>query len=91
MICNEADYLHAHLTVIEGKSRGSSLWSLCSRLRWRVMPEKELANLAELLRELEKSLLKLKTTKEPEHRRMLLWKMRRLFTEIELHPLAPPE
>jgi hypothetical protein len=89
MICNEADYLQAHLTVIEGKSRGSALWSLCSRLRWRFMPEKELANLAELLRELEKSLLKLKTTKDPEHRRELLRKMRRLFAEIERNQIAP--
>ena len=27
MICNEADYLQAHLTVIEGKSRGRNLTS----------------------------------------------------------------
>jgi tRNA C32,U32 (ribose-2'-O)-methylase TrmJ len=86
MICNEADYLQAHLTVIEGKSRGSAHWSLCSRLRWRVMPEKELAK---LLQELEETLLTLKATEDPERRRMLLRKMRRLFAEIELNQIAP--
>jgi hypothetical protein len=53
------------------------------------MPEKELSTLAELLRELEESLLTLKATEDPERRRMLLRKMRRLFAEIELHPIAP--
>ena len=89
MICNEADYLQAHLTVIEGKSRGSAHWSLCSHLRWRAMPEKELANLAKLLQELEETLLTLKATEDPERRRMLLRKMRRLFAEIELNQIAP--
>jgi hypothetical protein len=86
MICNEADYLQAHLTIIEGKSRGSARWSLCSRLRWRVMPEKELAK---LLQELEETLLTLKATEDSERRRMLLRKMRRLFAEIERHPITP--
>ena len=55
------------------------------------MPEKELANLAELLRELEETLLRLKATEDPERRRMLLRKMRRLFAEIELNQIAPNE
>jgi hypothetical protein len=53
------------------------------------MPEKELANLAELLRQLEESLLTLKATNDPEHRRELLRKMRRLFAEIERNQIAP--
>jgi hypothetical protein len=53
------------------------------------MPEKESANLTGLLRELEETLLTLKATEDPERRRMLLRKMRRLFAEIELHPIAP--
>jgi len=55
------------------------------------MPEKELANLAELLQELEETLLTLKATEDPERRRMLLRKMRRLFAEIELNQIAPNE
>jgi hypothetical protein len=53
------------------------------------MLEKELAKLDELLRELEETLLTLKATEDSERRRMLLRKMRRLFAEIELHPIAP--
>lgn len=52
------------------------------------MPEKESAKLAKLLQELEETLLTLKATEDPERRRMLLRKMRRLFAEIELHPIA---
>ena len=53
------------------------------------MSEKELAGLTELLRELEESLLTLKVTKDPEHRRELLRKMRKLFAEIEHNQTAP--
>ena len=45
--------------------------------------EKKLNELAELLRELEQTLLTLKATEEPERRRLLLRKMSRLFAEID--------
>jgi hypothetical protein len=50
------------------------------------MAEKELA---ELLQELEQTLVTLKATKDPERRRLLLRKMSRLFAEIERNPFAP--
>jgi uncharacterized membrane protein YhfC len=45
--------------------------------------------IAELLRELEQTLLSLKATKDPERRRLLLRKMSRLFAEIDRNPTAP--
>jgi hypothetical protein len=53
------------------------------------MAENESDELAELLRELEQTLLTLKATKDPERRRLLLRKMRQLFAEIERNPIAP--
>jgi len=53
------------------------------------MNENELNELAELLRELEETLLTLQATKNPEHRRLLVSKISRLFAEIELHPVEP--
>jgi hypothetical protein len=53
------------------------------------MTEKELCELAELLEELEQTLLRLKVTKDLERRRLLLRKMTRLFAEIERNPIAP--
>jgi hypothetical protein len=53
------------------------------------MAENELTELAGLLRELEQTLLTLKATEDPEHRRLLLRKMSRLFAEIERNPIAP--
>jgi hypothetical protein len=53
------------------------------------MAENELNELAELLRELEQTLLTLKATEDPEGRRLLLRKMSRLFAEIERNPIAP--
>jgi hypothetical protein len=47
------------------------------------MAENESNELAELLRELEQTLLTLKTTKDPERRRLLLRKMSRLFALID--------
>jgi hypothetical protein len=47
------------------------------------MAENELNELAELLRELEQTLLTLKATKDPERRRLLLRKMSRLFAQID--------
>jgi hypothetical protein len=49
----------------------------------------ELNELAELLRELEQTLLTLKATKDPEPRRLLLRKMSRLFAEIDRRHIAP--
>jgi hypothetical protein len=49
----------------------------------------DLNELAELLRELEQTLLRLKATKDPERRRLLIGKMSRLFAEIDRHPIAP--
>ena len=45
-----------------------------------------LNELAELLRELEQTLLTLKVTKDPERRRLLVRKMSRLFAGIERNP-----
>ena len=53
------------------------------------MNENELNELAELLRELEETLLTLHATKNPERRRLLVCKISRLFTEIELYPVGP--
>jgi hypothetical protein len=50
------------------------------------MAENELNELAELLRELEQTLLTLKVTEGLERRRLLLRKMSRLFAEIERNP-----
>jgi len=51
------------------------------------MDESELKELAELLRELEETLLTLQATKNPERRRLLVCKISRLFAEIELYPV----
>jgi hypothetical protein len=53
------------------------------------MNENELNKLAELLRELEETLLTLQATENPERRRLLVCKISRLFAEIELHPIEP--
>ena len=53
------------------------------------MAENELNELADLLAELEQTLLSLKATKDPERRRVLLRKMSRLFTEVERNPIRP--
>jgi hypothetical protein len=53
------------------------------------MPESELNELAELLRELEQTLLTLKATKDPERRRLLLRKMSRLFAQIDRNHIEP--
>ena len=53
------------------------------------MDENELKELAELLRELEETLLTLRATKNPDRRRLLICKISRLFAEIELHPIEP--
>jgi hypothetical protein len=53
------------------------------------MAENELNELAELLRDLEQTLLTLKATEDPERRRLLLRKMSRLFSQIERNPIAP--
>jgi len=53
------------------------------------MDENELNELAELLRELEETLLTLQATENPESRRLLVCKISRLFAEIERHPLGP--
>jgi hypothetical protein len=47
------------------------------------MGENELNELAELLRELEQTLLTLKETEDPERRRLLLRKISRLFAQID--------
>jgi hypothetical protein len=52
------------------------------------MNENELNELAELLRELEETLLTLQETENPEHRRLLVREISRLFTEIERSPTA---
>ena len=51
--------------------------------------EHELNELTELLRELEKTLARLKVAKDSERRRLLVRKMSRLFAEIGLNPIAP--
>jgi hypothetical protein len=51
--------------------------------------EHELNKLAELLRELEETLAKLKVAKDPERRRLLRRKLSRLFAEIEPNPIVP--
>jgi hypothetical protein len=53
------------------------------------MAENELNELAELLAELEQTLLSLKATRDPERRRLLIRKMSRLFAEIERNPIGP--
>jgi len=53
------------------------------------MNDNELKELAELLRELEETLLTLQATKNPERRRLLVCKISRLFAEIGLHPVRP--
>ena len=50
------------------------------------MKSMALNELAELLRELEQTLLTLKVTKDPERRRLLVRKMSRLFAGIERNP-----
>jgi hypothetical protein len=52
------------------------------------MNENELNELAELLRELEETLLTLQATNKPERRRLLVRKISRLFAEIEGNPSA---
>jgi hypothetical protein len=52
------------------------------------MAENKLNELAELLRELEETLVRLKTMKNLERRRLLLRKISRLFAEIERNPTA---
>jgi hypothetical protein len=53
------------------------------------MAKNESKELAELLQELEQTLLTLKATKDPERRRLLLRKMSKLFAEIERSPTPP--
>jgi hypothetical protein len=53
------------------------------------MTENGLSELAELLRELEETLLKLRATKDPERRRLLVRKISRLFAEIKHNPIGP--
>ena len=53
------------------------------------MNDNELKELAELLRELEETLLTLQATKNPERRRLLVCKISRLFAEIERQPVGP--
>jgi hypothetical protein len=50
------------------------------------MESMALNELAELLGELEQTLLTLKVTKDPGRRRLLVRKMSRLFAEIERNP-----
>jgi hypothetical protein len=52
------------------------------------MNENKLNELAELLRELEETLLTLQATKKPERRCLLVLKISRLFAEIERNPSA---
>ena len=52
------------------------------------MTENELNELAELLRELEETLLTLQETENPEDRCLLVSKISRLFEEIERYPTA---
>jgi hypothetical protein len=74
------------LTVadIEGRETFAARY-LSSRLRILccIWVENELNVWAELLRELEQTLLTLKATKDPERRRLLLRKMSRLFAQID--------
>jgi hypothetical protein len=51
--------------------------------------ENELEELAELLRELEQTLLRLNVTKDLKSRQVVIRKMSRLFAEIERNPIAP--
>jgi hypothetical protein len=53
------------------------------------MAEKELNELVELLRELEETLVRLKTIKSLARRRLLVRKISRLFEEIERNPVSP--
>jgi hypothetical protein len=53
------------------------------------MNEDELNELAELLRELEETLLTLQVTENPERRHLLVCKISRLFAAIELYPIEP--
>jgi hypothetical protein len=53
------------------------------------MAENELNELAELLRELEQTLLTLKATEDSERRRLLLRKMSRLFAQIDRNHIEP--
>jgi hypothetical protein len=53
------------------------------------MAEKELNELVELLRELEETLVRLKTIKSLARRRLLVRKISRLFEEIERNPVLP--
>jgi hypothetical protein len=53
------------------------------------MTENGLSELAELLRELEETLLTLQETKNPERRRLLVRKISRLFAEIERQHIGP--
>jgi hypothetical protein len=52
------------------------------------MKKNELNGLAELLRELEETLLTLQGTENRGRRRLLVRKIRRLFAEIERNPAA---
>ena len=52
------------------------------------MAKNGLNELAELLRELEETLLTLQATKNPERRRLLVRKISRLFVEIERNPTS---
>lgn len=51
--------------------------------------ENELEELAELLRELEQTLLRLNVTKDVRSRQVFIRKMSRLFSEIERNPIEP--
>ena len=53
------------------------------------MAENELNELADLLAELEQTLLSLKATRHPERRRLLIRKISLLFEEMERNPIAP--
>jgi hypothetical protein len=53
------------------------------------MNEDELNKLAELLRDLEETLMTLQATENPECRRLLVCRISQLFAEIELHPIEP--
>jgi hypothetical protein len=53
------------------------------------MNENELNELAELLRELEETLLTLQATKSPGRRLLLVRKIDRLFAEIDRYHIAP--
>jgi hypothetical protein len=70
MCANERDEIRAAIHRSGGRT------SSC-------MGENELNELAELLRELEQTLLTLKETEDPERRRLLLRKISRLFAQID--------